>query len=110
VLAIESEAGDPPRLLAEQEVSQVLAYYCAECHARAPGPNSAIDGLWDIDDLGKMVRLGKVIPGDGEGSQLIQRVRGGEMPPSSAEGPRMPAATVDRLVEYIDSLPPDSFE
>ena len=109
-LAIESESGDPPRLLAEQEVSQLLVYYCAECHGRAPGPSSAIDGLWDIDDVGEMVRLGKVLPGDGEGSQLIQRVRRGEMPPSSAEGPRMPAATVDRLVDYIDSLPADSFE
>jgi hypothetical protein len=107
VRAIESETEDPPRLLAEQEVYQVLAYYCEACHFRPTGSTEAIDGFWDIDDMGEMVRIGKVFPGDGEGSRLIQRIRLGEMPPPDAEGVRIPEATVDRLVDYIDSLPLD---
>jgi hypothetical protein len=110
VLAIESETDQPPRVLEEGEVYQVLAYYCEECHYRPVGPTSAIDGFWDIDDMDAMVRTGKVTPGDGEGSRLIQRIRSGEMPPVSAEGPLIPAATVDRLVDYINSLASDSFD
>jgi hypothetical protein len=59
-----------------------------------------------MNDMDRLIATGKVIPGDGEGSRLVQRVRSGEMPPVQSGGQQMPSATLDRLVEYIDSLPP----
>jgi hypothetical protein len=111
VLAIESETDSAPRLLREDEVYLVLAYYCVECHVE-PANTEATDGFWDLDDMDAMIEGGRVIPGDGEGSRLIRRMRAGEMPPMMSGAPQVPAATVDRLADYIDSLafpvgPPD---
>jgi hypothetical protein len=58
-----------------------------------------------MSDLGELIQIGKVTPGAGEASRLVLRVRQGDMPPVSATGPRMPDAMIERLVDFIDSLP-----
>jgi hypothetical protein len=92
-----------PRLLSEDELYTVLEYYCGECHF--PTVNSWFgDGFYHMDDLDVMINEGKVNPGDGEGSRLVQRMREGSMPPVSSGEPPVPDATIDRIVDFIDSL------
>ena len=102
VLAILSESADPPRLFREDEVGLILVYYCGDCHGEPP--HDSADGIYYIDDIDRWAAEGKVIPGDGEGSRLVLRMREGSMPPITSDAPPMPAATVDRIADYIDSL------
>jgi len=104
VLAIESE--EPPRALSEDELVMVLGYYCGVCHFPQKIDVSSTDGLFYMNDLDELIATGKVIPGDGERSRLVQRVRLGEMPPVQSAEPPMPTATLERIVDYIDSLVP----
>jgi hypothetical protein len=110
VLAIESAQRQSPYSLSDDELDQLLGYYCSDCHLKTnPEMNySAIDGLFDLDDLDKMIAIGKITPGDGEGSRLVLRVRAGEMPPAQSGQPPVPEAIVDAIVDYIDNLPSDT--
>jgi hypothetical protein len=106
VQGIESEGGEPSRPLEESEVSQLLLYYCGDCHgAELALPYS--DGMYGIEDLALMIESGKILPGDGEGSRLVVRMRMGEgrMPPVNAENPPMPEPSIERIVAFIDALP-----
>ena len=51
-----------------------------------------------------MIELGKVIPGDAAQSRLLQRMQRGEMPPAGSSIPPVPAATVERIADFIDAL------
>lgn len=106
VQGIESEGGEPPRPLAEGEVSQLFLHYCGECHA-AELAWPSFDGLYGIEDVALMIELGKITPGDGEGSRLVERMRAGDwpMPPLLSELPAMPERSIERIVAFIDALP-----
>jgi hypothetical protein len=106
VQGIESESADPPRPLEEGEVSQLLLYYCGDCHAaELERPN--FDGMYGVEDIALMIESGKITPGDGEGSRLVERMRmiEGRMPPLLAENPPMPEPSIQRIVAFIDALP-----
>jgi Planctomycete cytochrome C len=103
VLAIEAEPEQPARLLSEDEVYQVLAYHCVDCHYR-PEVADAVDGFWDLDSFDRMIDTAKVVPGDGEGSRIVQRMRDGSMPPVTSGAPPVPATTIDRIADFIASL------
>lgn len=105
VSIIENEAGEPPRTLVAGEVSQLFLYYCGECHSAELGELGYWDGMFGIEDLELMIEKGKIIPGDGEGSRLVQRMREGTMPPPTAENAPMSAPSVDRIIAFIDTLP-----
>lgn len=104
VQAIESEGGEPPRPLEEAEVSQLFLYYCGECHA-AEFARPSYDGMFGIEDLALMIEIGKIMPGDGEGSRLVVRMRDGRMPPPLADLPPMPEPSIERIAAFIDALP-----
>lgn len=101
VQGIESRPGAP---LEPSEVSQLLLYYCGECHAADASVGPAHDGMFGIEDLDLMIEIGKIMPGDGAGSRLVVRMRDGRMPPESAERPPMPEPSVARIVAFIDDL------
>jgi hypothetical protein len=105
-LAIESEN----RLLSEDELDLVLEYRCGDCHFPKADLGVYGDGLYFMDDLARLVEVGKVSPGDGEGSRLVQRMREGSMPPSSSGEPPVPSPTIDRIADFIDSLEPPPSE
>jgi hypothetical protein len=104
VQAIEGEVGEPPRPLEESEVSQLFLYYCGECHAAKPYVGPAEDGMYGIEDLALMIFEGRIVPGDGEGSRLVVRMRDGRMPPPLSDNPPMPEQIIERIVAFIDAL------
>ena len=81
----------------------VLQYHCGECHFPSPCGTSDC-GLQYMDDMAKLVETGKVIPGDGEASRLVLRMRRGEMPPLRSAVPPVPPASIERIARYIDVL------
>lgn len=111
VQRIESEGGEPPPPLEEGEVSQLLLYYCGECHA-AELALPHYDGMFGIEDVALMIEIGKIVPGDGEGSRLVERMRmiEGRMPPLLADNPPMPEPSIERIVAFIDALPVPQLE
>lgn len=105
VLSILSEPVEPARVLEVSELYAVFGYYCGECHPTDPDfvrPDSW-DGMY-MGDLAELIQIGKITPGEGEGSRLVLRIRRGDMPPVGL-APRMPEAMIARVVEFIDSLP-----
>lgn len=107
VQSIESEGGEPPRPLEEGEVSQLLLYYCGECHGGDIELGPSLDGMVGIENLASMIDQGKITPGDGDGSRLVVRMRmiEGRMPPLTAENPPMPEPSIERVAAFIDTLP-----
>jgi hypothetical protein len=110
VQSIESSPGDPPPPLEQGEVSQLFLYYCGECHATDRQLSPSHDGMFGIEDLDIMLELGKIMPGDGEGSRVIVRIRDGSMPPPTSSVAAVPAASVGRIVAFIDGLPVPELE
>lgn len=103
-LAIES---DPPAQIDEQQFYQLLAYHCGDCHLAPLYPVQE----WSLysyafDDLHRLIEVYKVVPGAGEASRLVLRMRRGEMPPPSLGLPVMPEFAIDLISEFIDRLPP----
>lgn len=107
VQAIESEGSEPPRPLEEAEVSQLFLYYCGECHAADANLTPLNDGMYGIEDLALMIEIGKIMPGDGDGSRLVVRMRmnEGRMPPQNGDLPPMSESSIERIVAFIDALP-----
>jgi hypothetical protein len=106
VLAIESASESESAPLSQDEMLQVLEYHCGACHLPIE-LELAQDGFSSIHDLDLMILTGKVLPGDGEASRIVQRMRLEEMPPLSSGIPYVPPVVVDRIVRYIDALPPE---
>jgi hypothetical protein len=104
VQGIESEAREPRRPLEASEVSQLFLYYCGECHA-AEAAWPGYDGMFGIENLALMIDEGRIVPGDGDGSRLISRMRDGSMPPPLSELPPMPEWSIERVIAFIDALP-----
>jgi hypothetical protein len=105
-LAIESQDG----LLSEDELDSVLEYRCGDCHFPKADPGGLGEGINFMDDLARLIEVGKVTPGDGEGSRLVQRMREGSMPPIPSGDPPVPSTTIDRIADFIDSLEPPPSE
>lgn len=82
------------------EVEQILVQYCGACHQdrESPLPINA------IQDLEVMVAAGFIVPGDRDQSALYTLVLDREMPPSSADVPRVPARDLARIGGYIDLM------
>jgi len=86
------------------QIESVLAYHCGDCHRHRVGGDRT-DGLF-FDRFEELIEIGKVIPGDAAQSRLLLRVWAGEMPPASSSRPPVPEATVSRIADFIDALPP----
>jgi hypothetical protein len=105
-LAIERE----PHLLSQDELAAILEYRCGDCHFPEADASGDGEGMYYMDDLARMINERKVIPGDGEGSRLVLRMREGSMPPLTSGDPPVPMATIDRIVDFIDTLQPPPSE
>jgi hypothetical protein len=106
VRTTEAASGLPQApLLSQEELLLVLEYHCGECHFPAAYTDNT-NGLFYMNDVEQLIASAKVIPGDGAGSRLVRRMRSGEMPPPQSTRPPVPADTVLRIAQYIDSLMP----
>ena len=76
--AISGPAGD---------VSRRLNKSCGGCH----GPQRTLDGP-EVSDLADVIAQGWVVPGDGDGSKLLQVITSGDMPPSGGAPALLEAA------------------
>jgi hypothetical protein len=104
-LAFES---DPPPILSEVQLHQVLGYYCGDCHFSFPCGSCELAGIY-LDDVKEMISQGTVIPGDAEGSPIIQQMAEHRVPlpdgiPSASE------AAITLVADFIDQLPAPAAE
>ena len=103
-LAFES---DPPAILSEEQLHQVIGYYCGDCHFYVACGTCEWGGIY-FNSLADMLAKGRVIPGDAEGSPVVQQMREHRWPLPDG----VPLVTDDaiRLVsDFINQLPtPDA--
>ena len=85
-----------PGLTPVERAEAVLGARCGGCHG--PAINCGVcDGLHDIDDLGKMIEVGRIAPCRWTESRIYQRIARGEMPPTTS-GVAPPTASDLRVV------------
>ena len=104
-LAIESDA---PALLSEDQLHQVLDYYCGDCHFHVPCGSCERGGIY-LDDVQQMLLQRTVIPGDAEGSRVIQQMRA-HRGPLPEEFPPASEAAIALVADFINQLPLESDE
>jgi len=103
VLAIESA---PPDTLSVAQFYQLLDYYCGDCHFPEDYPSEWTLGYFN--DLQLLIKLGKVIPGDAEGSRLVLRMRRDQVsPPVGWQQPPISDVAIALVADFIDQLPLD---
>ena len=98
---------DVPSGASEQETLEALLYdYCGTCHGSDYDQSYDGAGMYYIDDIDRLIETGKIIPGDPADSKLVLRMLRGEMPPASAGLPPAPQELIERLSDFVQSLPP----
>jgi hypothetical protein len=58
----------------------------------------------DIDDMGKMIETGKIIPCNWTGSRIAQRIARREMPPLTSNEPAPTREEVAILADFVNGL------
>lgn len=103
-LAFESEHTN---LSSEDELHQVLGYYCGDCHFYV-GCGTCEWGGYYFNTLAEMVREGTLIPGDAEGSRVVQQMR--EHRVTLPDGiPPVTDVAIRLVSDFINQLPtPDA--
>jgi hypothetical protein len=103
-LAFESDA---PAILSEQQLHQVIGYYCGDCHFYVPCGSCEWGGHY-LDSVKEMISERTLIPGDAEGSAVVQQMR--EHRAHLPDGVPAVTDTALRLVtDFINQLPePDA--
>lgn len=102
----EEHLADVPSGATEQETLEVLLDdYCGDCHGSDYNGFSDGAGMNYIDDIDRLIATGKIIPGDPADSKLVLRMVRGEMPPVSSELPPAPQELIERLSDFVQSLP-----
>ncbi len=89
--------------LAKAAAENVLAANCGQCHGPALTAQQAQAGINYINDVDKLVEMGKILPLDSAGSRIVQLMVRGEMPPVSAGLPPVTDADVQAVAQYIDN-------
>jgi hypothetical protein len=89
--------------LFEKDIRPILREHCYDCH----GAEKELKGELDLRLRRFMVQGGKsgpaIVPGDPSASLLIERIRGGEMPPS---GKAVPAEQIAIIENWIAAKAP----
>jgi hypothetical protein len=99
---------DVPGGASEQETLEaLLESYCGDCHSSHVNPFVDGAGMNYVDDIDRLIQTGKIIPGDPADSKLVLRMVRGEMPPVSSGLPPAPLELIERLSDFIQSLPPE---
>jgi mono/diheme cytochrome c family protein len=94
--------GDPS-LAPIDQAEAILGARCGSCHGPANSCGTC-DGLRDIDDMGKMIDSGKILPCNWRGSPVAQRISRGEMPPRSSNQPPPTGQELAILANFVDGL------
>ena len=55
-------------------------------------------------DFAELIEIGKVVPGDAQGSRLLRRIRDNSMPPPSSQLAPLSEQQVAELEAFIDGL------
>jgi hypothetical protein len=76
------------------QVAALLDAKCASCHGE-----QGSGGVSNISDLGNLITMGYVVPGDPKRSPLFQAVKKGSMPPSG----KLSDGDVNRIEKWIDT-------
>jgi mono/diheme cytochrome c family protein len=94
---------DDPAELARAQAQNILASNCGQCHGPALNETQASAGMNYINDMERLAEEGKLIPGNSQGSRIVQRMRDGSMPPQTSGRPLVPAAEIDTVAQFIDN-------
>jgi mono/diheme cytochrome c family protein len=94
-----------PSLTPVERAEAVLGARCGSCH----GPNDlrtcgVCDGLRNIDDMGKMIESGKIIPCRWTDSPIAQRIARREMPPDYSGAAPPSREEISLLRTFVDGL------
>jgi mono/diheme cytochrome c family protein len=92
-----------PEELARAAAENILAANCGQCHGPALDEDDAEAGMNYINDMDRLAAEGKLIPGNSAGSRIIQRMTDGSMPPVTSGRPRVSAADIDQVAQFIDN-------
>lgn len=112
VVCVPGEADSSP--VFEKEVRAVLKAYCLDCHGAGKEPKGGLD-LRLVRFAAKGGDSGPaLVAGDPDGSEMLQRMRAGEMPPGEKKVPADQIDLVERWIregaktlhEEPESLPP----
>jgi mono/diheme cytochrome c family protein len=82
-------------------VETILAENCGQCHGPALTPAQAQAGMNFITDLDRLAEEGKITPLNADASEIIQKMRSGEMPPGSLE--KVSTDDINRVADYINN-------
>jgi mono/diheme cytochrome c family protein len=96
-------APSSPEALARAAAENILASNCGQCHGPALSVDAAEAGMNYIQDMDRLALEGKLIPGNSAGSRIIQRMTDGSMPPVTSGRPRVSAADIDQVAQFIDN-------
>jgi mono/diheme cytochrome c family protein len=97
-------AADSPPVSFERDVRPLMKAACFHCH----GEDGVVEGALDVR-LARLMTAGgdsgpAIVPGDAEGSYLLQRIRDGEMPPD--EGHKLTPEQIETVRRWIDAGAP----
>jgi hypothetical protein len=96
---------DDPSLSPVERAEAVLGARCGSCHG-TPNPVACgvCDGMYDIDDMAKMINTGKIIPCAWTDSLIYQRIARREMPPRNTNLPAPSRAELAVVGNFVDGL------
>jgi hypothetical protein len=84
-------------------VESILRASCGECHGtRAVDLGQVQGGLADIENVDALFRSNQLVPCGSDLSQVIQRLRQGDMPPPGASVPVPTSAEIERISAFVD--------
>lgn len=91
-------AGEPRKLTFEEHIRPILRAHCFDCH----GATEDLKGGLDLRLVRFMRRGGEsgpsIVPGKPVESYLLDRIRGGEMPPGESHVPAEEIARIERWI------------
>jgi len=89
--------------LAKAAAENVLLANCGQCHGSQLDAEDIEAGMNYIDDIDKLVEEGKIFPLDADNSEIIDRMRLGEMPPSYSGLPPVSDNDIEIVAQYINN-------
>jgi hypothetical protein len=97
----DDDDGVDPIALERAAVEGILAENCGACHGPNLTEQTAQGGMNFITDLDRLAEEGKISPLNADGSQIIQYMREGVMPPGSLE--KVPTSDIQRVADFINN-------
>jgi mono/diheme cytochrome c family protein len=89
------ERSDSSPVSFNQQVAPLLVQHCGKCHMDAQ------KGKYSLASFQTMMDTGSVIESDADGSELLQKIEAGEMPPSKDGAVSVPAEEIRLIRSWI---------